>query len=145
MIVIHSFEEAHQLWQQGQLPFRLLQEQAMVLLGITQPERHIENAFDIADSDIEWLLQQEVATDKYEDYLGGNFKICQDADLDLQEIQFENGFDIDEPLAEGSGQALWWYLVLCTNNNGGTSYLIPKHLWQAAQMAEHVALWNAEK
>lgn len=144
MVVIHSFEEAHQLWQQGQLPFRLLQETSLILLGITQEERHIEHAYDITQSDIEGLLQQDVATEMYVEFLGGEFKICE-KEADLAEINFDEGFDINEPLTEKAGDPEWAMFLLCTNNNGGTSYLIPKHLWQSKQMAEHVALWNAGK
>jgi hypothetical protein len=59
MIQIHNFKQACNLYQQDQIPFRLLQDQAMVLIGICpQPGRYIEEAFDISSNDIEWLLQQ---------------------------------------------------------------------------------------
>ncbi len=144
MITIHSFEEAHQLWQQGRLPFRLLQETSLILLGITQEDRHIEHAYDISEVDIEGLLQHEIASEKYVDFLGGEFKIVE-TESDLAEIHFGEGFDISEPLAEKIGEAMYWYLVLCTSNSGGISYLTPRHLWKSKKMAAEVDLWNAEK
>jgi len=166
MIVIHNFNEAHQLYQQGHIPFRLLQEQAMVLIGICpQPGRYIDESFDISDSDIEWLLQQpEVSEEDYNGMLGGDVHVCQSED-DLKEIV---GIDMDFAKAHGDrwpdctdqvmswdqcayltpkdgepeDAAGWAIFLLCWNDAGGPVYYVPKHLWQAARVAEHIAETN---
>lgn len=162
MIVIHNFKEAHQLYQQGHIPFRLLQEQALVLIGsCPQPNRYITEALDITDSDIEWLLQQpEVAEEDYNGMLGGDVHVCQSED-DLKEVvgmdmEFAraNGnrwpdctdqvmsWDQCSYLAEKGGEPEWAVFLLCWNDAGGNIFYVPKHLWQAARVAEHVAETN---
>lgn len=77
MIVIHNFKEAHHLYQQGQIPFRLLQEQAMVLINVNSGH-FVDEAFYIGNEDIAWLLQQpEVAEEDYGGMLGGDVHVCQ--------------------------------------------------------------------
>lgn len=164
MIVIHTFSEAHQLYLQGKLPFRLLQDQALLLLDIApQPNRHIFDAVDIADSDIEWLLEaSDIAGEDYNGMLGGDFHVCE-VEADLKQI---TGMDMAFAKEHGNRwpdvtelvmswdqcrylDEEWAMFLLCSNNAGGDSFYVPKALWQAAQMAEHIAatelFWNAQK
>jgi hypothetical protein len=39
MIVMHNFKEAYQLYRQGRIPHRLLQDQAFVLIGMGNAKR----------------------------------------------------------------------------------------------------------
>lgn len=176
MIIIQNFDHAYRLYQQGKIPFRLLQEQAMVLIGICpQPGRYIDEAFDIGDDDIEWLLQQpEIAEEDYNGMLGGEVYVCESED-DLKQVV---GMDLDFAKSHGNRwpdvtdqvmswdacnylsekpegatdvapdgatdvapaeTAEWAMFLLCWNDAGGPVFYVPKHLWQAARVAEHIA------
>lgn len=162
MIVIHNFKEAHHLCQQGHIPLRLLQEQAMLLINICpQPGRYIDEALDIGNDDIQWLLQQpEVSEENYNGMLGGDVHVCQ-SEADLKEIV---GIDMDfakthgdrwpnvtelvmswdqcADLNERNTEPQWALFLLCWNDAGGNVFYVPKHLWQAARVAEHIAETN---
>lgn len=162
MITIHSFTEAHRSWQQGQITLRLVQDQAAVLIGLCRnAQRPIADALEVAYADIDWLLQQPEASQDYADLLGGNVYVCQ-SEADLKQIV---GMDMDwasthgnqwpnvtDPpmawdsctyLAEKSGDPEWTMFLLCWNDAGGPVYYVPKHLWDAARVAEHMAATNA--
>lgn len=169
MILVHNFKEAHQLHQQGHIPFRLLQDQAMVLIGIRpQPGRYIDEATDIDDSDIEWLLQQqEVSEEDYNGMLGGDVHVCE-TEADLNQIvgmdmawaeshgnrwpnvtELVMSFDACDYLKEPSEEPEWAMFLLCWNDAGGPVFYVPKHLWLAARVAEHIAetkqFWDSGK
>ena len=167
MIVIHNFKESYSLYQQGQIPLRLLQDQALVLIGISpQPGRYITEALEITDSDIEWLLQHtEVAEEDYNGMLGGDVHVCQSED-DLKEVvgidmefarSHENRWpDVTDQVmswdqcdylsqkldGEPAESAEWAMFLLCWNDAGGNIFYVPKCLWQAARVAEHIAETN---
>ena len=87
MIPTHNFNEAHQQYQSGVIPYRLLQEQAAVMLGIcSNPHPAVANPLDITDDDINWLLQQAESNFAYSNYLGGNVCICE-IEAGLKQIQ----------------------------------------------------------
>lgn len=157
MIEIHNFNEAHQYYQSGVTPYRLLQDQAAVMLGIcSNPHPTVTNSSDITYSDIQWLLQQAEATFSYADYLGGNVYACE-VNADLKQIHgcdFEwaethgswpNVTDIPMSwdsccyLQESTGEPQWVIFLLCWNNAGGPIYYVPKQLWQTARVTEHIA------
>ena len=157
MIEIHTFNEAHQQYLSSVIPYRLIQDQAGVMLSICQnPHATVSNALDITDSDIHWLLQQaEVAFD-YSDFLGGNFYVCEtEADLlQIQGCDFEwaeahgswpnitdiaMSWDSCNYLQESTGEPQWVILLMCWNNAGGPVYYVPKHLWHTARVTEHIA------
>ena len=158
MIVIHNFKEAHHLYQQGLLPFRLLQEQARVLIDLCpQPGRYIDVALDITEADIEWMQQSEVAYEDYNGMLGGEIYVCQSV-VDLKavvgmDMAFARthgnrwpdvtdqvmSWDQCDFLPESSGDPQWAVFLLCWNDAGGNVFYIPQSLWAAAKVAEHVA------
>ena len=159
MIVIPNFVQAHHLYRQGHIPFRLLQEQAMVLIGINSGH-YVDEAFDMGDSDIEWLLQQPESSEDYNGLLGGEVNVCQ-TEADLKEIV---GIDMDFAKAHGNrwpnvtdqvmswdqcaylnekdSEPEWALFLLCWNDAGGNVFYVPKHLWQAASVDEHIAETN---
>jgi hypothetical protein len=157
MIVIHNFKEACSLHQQGHIPFRLLQEQALVLIGICpQPNRYINEALDITDKDIEWLLQQPDALEDYNGMLGGEVYICQ-CEADLKEVQGidlefarEHGnrwpdvtdqvmsWDVCNYLTEKDGEPNFCAFAIFWNDAGGNIFYLPKHLWGIGRVADHV-------
>ncbi|WP_035383889.1 hypothetical protein [Ferriphaselus sp. R-1] len=159
MIDIHNFTEAHNLHRQGRIPFRLVQDQAMVLLSACPwPGRHIHDAIEIDAHDIDRLLSRPDAAASYADMLGGNFHVCE-TETDLKQIvgmdmefakshggRWPNvtdqvmGWDACDYLKEPSGEAQWAFFLLCWNDAGGPVYYIPKQLWLAARIAEHIAL-----
>lgn len=161
MIVIRNFKEAHQLHQQGAIPFRLVQDQAMVLLGACPwPGRHIDDAVEICAADIEWLLQRPEAVEEYNGMLGGEFHVCE-SEPDLHQIvgmdmefarthgnrwpnvtELVMGWDACDYIKEQSGDPQWAMFLLCWNDAGGPVFYVPKHLWQAARVAEHIAATN---
>ena len=164
MITIHSFSEAHQQQQSGVISYRLLQDQTAVMLGIcSNPHSTVINSLEITDDDINWLMQQEAAAFAYSDYLGGNVLVCE-AEDDLKQIQgcdFEwaeshggwpnvtniaMSWDSCCYLQERESEPQWVLFLLCWNNAGGPVYYVPKHLWIAARVNEHIAAtdnaWN---
>ena len=161
MITIHCFTDAYRLNQEGQQPFRLLQDQALILINTCQDTyRPIADAFDVTNADIDWVLGQPEATENYADLFGGDVYICQSED-DLQQIvgmdmDWANTHDgkwpnvTDMPmawdsctyLAEKSGDPEWVLFLLCWNDAGGPVFYVPKSLWQLARLAEHMASTN---
>ena len=162
MVTIPRFNDAYRSWQQGRIPLRLVQDQAAVLIALCRNTyRPITDALEVTDADISWLLQQPEASDAYADFLGGNVYICETAD-DLRQVV---GMDmdwagihdnqwpsvIDLPLAwdsctylaEKSGDPQWAMFLLCWNDAGGPVYYVPRSLWHAARVEEHMALTNA--
>ena len=168
MIVIHDFKEAYALYRQDLIPFRLLQDQAIVLLDMCpQSGRHVSNALEIRLNDIDWLLLQPEAEEPYEGYLGGNCSICQ-TKYDLKAVvgidfEFAKANDnkwpsvLDQVMSwdqcrfvdEANGEPEWALFLLCWNDSGGPVFYVPKYLWEVARVAEHVAEtdrhWNAKK
>lgn len=166
MITMYNFNEAQQQYQSGVIPYRLLQDQAEVMLGIcSNPHPTVANASDITDTDINWLLLQNEAAANYADFLGGNVYVCK-AEADLLQIHgcdFEwaeshggvwpnvtdmaMSWDSCNYLPESIGEPQWVIFLLCWNNAGGHVYYVPKHLWQAARVTEHIAAtesaWNS--
>jgi hypothetical protein len=153
MIVIHDFKEAYALYRQELIPFRLLQDQATILLDLCpQPGRHISNALAIELIDIDWLLLQPEAEEDYNGFLGGEFYVCQ-TEEDLKQVV---GIDLEFAKANGNRwpncteQGMSWdqckfiddeyaMFLLCWNDAGGPVFYVPKHLWEVARVAEHIA------
>ena len=160
MLTIKTFAEACCMFRQGDIPFRLLQDQARVLFSYCEPGPdfpHVAEAFDISHSDIEWLQKRPEAEDSYCDQLGGNFHLCE-TEGDLQQIE---GIDIAwaqshggkwpnvteqamswdgcDYVIEKAGEAQYALFLLITNNAGGPVYYVPKRLWEAARVSEHIA------
>jgi len=163
MIVIHDFKEAYALYRQELIPFRLLQDQAIILLDLCpQPGRHVSNALEVELADIDWLLSQPEAGEDYAGYLGGNVNICQ-TEEDLKEvigIDFAFAKTNDNRWPNVLDQVMSWdqcrfvddewaMFLLCWNDAGGPVFYVPKYLWAVARVAEHVAEterhWNAGK
>lgn len=161
MIKIQSFNEAHQHYQQHRISFRLLQDQAFILLGICQHQNSsITHPLEITEQVIAWLMQQPEATQAYSDYLGGDVHVCE-TEQDLLQIlgcEFDwaskhNGnwpnvtdtamaWDVCSYLDEATGDPQWVMFVMCWNNAGGPAYYVPKHLWEQARVMEHIAETN---
>ena len=161
MITIHCFIEAYRRYQSGRQPYRLLQDQALILINSCRTTyRPIADAFDITDADIDWVRRQPEATEDYADMFGGDVSICETPE-DLQQIvgmnmDWANTHDgkwpnvVDLPMAwdsctyltEKSGDPQWVLFLLCWNDAGGPVYYVPKSLWQAARVVEHMAATN---
>ena len=161
MITIHRFIDAYRGYHEGRHAFRLLQDQALILINSCRAScRPIPDAFDVTGADLDWLLQQSEATEDYADLFGGDVYICErDADLTQivgMDMDWANSHDgkwpsvIDLPmawdsctyLAEKSGDPEWAMFLLCWNDAGGPVYYVPKHLRQAARVVEHMAATN---
>lgn len=161
MIKLHHFNEAYQYYQQHKIPFRLLQDQATVMIGLCQnPHTSVSNPLEIIQADIDWLMQQAEVTQDYGDYLGGYVYVCE-TEQDLLEIhgcnfewadendgQWPNvtdipmSWDVCDYLDETSGDPQWVIFLLCWNNAGGPVYFVPKHLWIRARVTEHIEATN---
>lgn len=157
MIKLHHFNDAYQHYKQQKITFRLLQNQAAVLIGLCEnPHTSVSNPLEITQAEIDWLLQQSEATQNYDDFLGGAVYVCE-TEHDLLEIHgcnFEwaeehNGqwpnvtdiamsWDACNYLDEASGDPEWVIFLLCWNNAGGNVYYVPKHLWSKARVIEHI-------
>jgi hypothetical protein len=161
MIKIHSFNEAYQQHKQHKISFRLLQDQAFIILGICQYQNLlITNPLEITESNIDWLMQQPEATQDYNEYLGGYVFLCETAqDLlhilgcDFEWAKAHDGkwpnvtdiamtWDDCRYLEEVKGDPQWVIFVLCWNNAGGPIYYVPKYLWVQARVSEHIKATN---
>jgi hypothetical protein len=128
------------------------------MIGIrNNPHPLVADAFDITDNDINWLLQQAEASFDYSDYLGGYVYVCEiEGDLkkihgcDFEWAEAHGGdwpnvtdmpmsWDSCDYLRESTGEPQWVIFLLCWNNAGGHVYYVPKHLWQAARVSEHIS------
>ena len=157
MIVMHNFNEAYQMYRQGRIPFRLIQDQAAVLIGLCQAKHPgVADALAITPADNDWLLQQPEAAMDYSDYLGGYMHACEtEADLleihgcdfdfaDAHDGRWPNvtdmalGWDACDYLKESSGEPEWVLFLLCWNDAGGAVYFVPKSLWLQARVEEHI-------
>ena len=157
MIKIHHFNEACQLYRQHQISFRILQEQAFVLLGLCQnPHLKVNAPLDITQADIDSLKQEPAAIHAYDDFLGGYVYVCETVEdlLQIQGCDFEwaeshagtwpnvtdipMSWDACDYLEETSGDPQWVIFLLCWNNAGGPVYYVPKHLWSNARVTEHM-------
>lgn len=120
---------------------------------------------EITADDIDWLLNQPESEEDYNGFLGGEFYVCQ-AEADLKKVV---GMDMAFAEANGGrwpnvtdqvmswdqcrflepkdGEPEWAMFLLCWNDAGGPVFHVPKHLWEAGKVAEHVAAtdryWNA--
>ena len=158
MITINHFSDAHQQYQQHKISFRLLQDQAFIILNICQNNPSSgTNPLQITQSDIDWLMQQPEATQNYNEYLGGYFYLCEtDQDLlhilgcDFDWADKHNGlwpnvtdiamsWDVCNYIPEATGDPQWVMFLMCWNNAGGPSYYVPQHLWAQARVTEHIA------
>ena len=156
MITIHNFNEAHQMYKSGLIPYRLLQDQAQVMLSLTT-QTHVANAFEFTDNNILWLIQQSEAMSDYLTLLGGYFCICeQESDLkliygcDFEWAESHGGWPNVTDIAmswdnccylqEATGGPQWVTFLMCWNNAGGSVYYVPKHLWDIARVGEHIAM-----
>lgn len=161
MITIHSFTEAYRLYKEGRCPYRLQQDQALVLINSCRhTHRPIADALEVTDEDIVWLLQQPEASQDYVDLLGGCVYVCEN-EADLKQVQgcdfdwaTEHGgtwpcltdtaiaWDDCRTLQEKSGEPQWALFLICWNDAGGPVYYVPKSLWSAARLDEHLAATN---
>lgn len=158
MIKLHHFNEAYQHYKRHKINFRLLQDQAAILIGICESQHTlVSNPLEITLAHIDWLLQQPEATQNYRELLGGNVFICE-TDNDLLQIHGCNiewaethdgnlpnvtditmSWDACSYLVEAHGDPEWVIFLLCWNNAGGHVYYVPKHLWIQARVIEHIA------
>ncbi len=161
MIKIHCFNEAFEHHKQNKLCFRLLQDQAAVMLGLCQNTHpSVSNPLEVTQADIDWLMQQPEATQDFNFYLGGYVYICE-VEEDLLQIlgcDFEwanahsgnwpnvtdiaMSWDTCEYLPESIGNPQWVMFLMCWNNAGGSVYYVPKHLWVNARVIEHIEATN---
>ncbi|MES2498893.1 MAG: hypothetical protein V4570_00030 [Pseudomonadota bacterium] len=161
MIKIHCFNEAFLHYKLNKLSFRLLQEQAAVLLGISENTNlSVSNALEITQEDIDLLQLQPEATQDFNFCLGGYVYICE-VELDLLQIlgcDFEwaeahdgnwpnvtdiaMSWDACEFLPESIDDPQWVMFLMCWNNAGGPVYYVPKHLWAQARVIEHIETTN---
>ncbi len=161
MLTLHHFTEAFGFYQQDRLPFRLLQDQAAVLVGLCRARcRPIADALNVTDEDVTWLLQQPESAWDYANFLGGYVHVCE-TEADLAQVQ---GCDFDwanthggkwpcvtdmpiawddcRKLQEATAEPQWAIFLICWNDAGGPVYYIPKHLWQVARLDEHISATN---
>ena len=156
MITIHNFNEAHQFYQSGLIPYRLLQDQAQIMLSLTTYPP-VTNAYYITVEHIDWLLKQQEAMADYATIFGGHFYVCE-CEEDLKQIKgcdfkwaeshggWPNVTDIPMSwdncnyLQEATGDPQWVIFLMCWNNAGGSVHYVPKHLWANAMVGEHIAL-----
>ena len=168
MIEISNYKELVELYRAGKLNrqqgyFRIVQEISAVLLGLCGYTEDIPEPVEVTQQEIDWL-QTRVDDIDFMHYLGGNVFIVE-AEADLAEVvgmdfefsqvhrRWPNCMEAILPLDEAKylfnadGTADYALLFAATNDAGGPSWFIPRHLWQAARIAEqieaHQQFWSA--
>jgi hypothetical protein len=165
MITIHSFKEMADLNQSGIVPFRIVQEIASVLLGLCGYEGDIPEAIAVTQQEVESLLTLSEEID-FMHYMGGNVHVCE-TEKDLEQVtgmdiefgkqhgRWPNvteavlGWDECKYLLNADGSAEYALLFLAVCNSGGPSFILGRHLWQAAQIDKqieaHQQFWSVAK
>ncbi len=154
MIEIRYFKEMAEKHQAGVLPFRIVQEITVVLLSLCGYTKDIPEATAVTQQDIGWICSLPEEID-FMTYLGGNLYICE-TESDLMKI---TGIDVDfgkqhgrwpncteavlawddcRYLMNAAGSADYVLLFAATNNAGGPSWFIPRHLWRVARIEEQI-------
>jgi hypothetical protein len=114
-----------------------------------------EGILDLYEVDSSYMKRvSEADLPEFENYLGGDVKIVEtEADLEMvtgvdHDFAHEYGRwpNIkDKPLIwDGAGflDGEWAFVYLAWTDSGGDVYYVPKKLWEAAHMKEHVRLTN---
>jgi hypothetical protein len=154
MIEIRSFKEMADLYQASQVPFRIVQEITSVLLGLCDYPKDIPKPLDVTQQEVDWLLALPEDIE-FMTYMGGNVFLVETED-DLKQVtgmdfQFSKqhgrwpncteailAWDDCRYLLNADGSSDYALLFAATNNAGGPSWFIPRHLWQAAQIDEQI-------
>lgn len=153
MIEIRSIQAMADRHRTGEVPFRILQEIAFVLLCIGG-HSDIAEATAVTQQEVDWLL---ALPEKIElmAYMGGNAYICETEDDLMQvtgmdfEFSEQHGrwpncteavlaLDECKYLLNADGSSDYALLFAATNNAGGSSWFIPQKLWQAAQIQDQI-------
>jgi hypothetical protein len=165
MITISNFTQACQLQAEGQIPFRLLQEQAMLFVHLGA-DIDATDALEITTEHIQYLLGNEESEADYGGMFGGDVHVCE-AEEDLKQVVGMDmafarshgnrwpdvtdqvmSWDDCRYLPEKDGDPQWALFFLAWNNAGGNSFFVPRKLWGTARVAEHVAetdqFWGAQ-
>jgi hypothetical protein len=154
MIEIRSFKEMADLHQSGVVPFRIMQEITSVLLGLCGYPKDIPLATAITQQEIDWLLALPEDVE-FMTYLGGNVFLVETEDDLMQVTSMDSEFgkqhgrwpnvteavlswDDCKYVLNADGTADYALLFAATNDAGGSSWFIPRHLWQAAQIDEQI-------
>jgi len=137
-----------QAFDEGKIPWNLLQEQAHLLIGIAESSlsEPRESSAGITKEDIEWLLTLREGSVSYDfnSYLGGDVFVCETPE-DLSQAE---GFNASFPDTHGGrwpnlndmalsgdicdyvqGEPKFIIFIICWNNAGGPAYYIPYNLW----------------
>ena len=112
-----------------------------------------QNVEEIILDKLDELFQSEEKSLDF--WFGGSVNICE-TEEDLKQIQ---GYDFEwvwhnKTTPNVTDLPMWWdvcdycardpetgwfIFLLCNNNAGGPSYYVPKDLWKAARVTEHLA------
>lgn len=169
MIQLKNFGEMKQAFDEGKIPWNIVQDQAHMLIGIAEDNiiEHTTESKDVTPDNVEWLLKQHEGSVDYSfiDYLGGDVFICETPE-DLAQVE---GCDMDFPDTHDgrwpnltdmplSGDVCYYVqgkpkfiiFVLFWNNAGGPAYFIPEHLWtenviNSVKLTNDFWGYNAEK
>jgi hypothetical protein len=126
----------------GKIPFNVLREQAWGCIQCTEDPEY--NSIDkITEEEATEVASSYIANESYDSLLGGDVYICEVSE-DLQQL---TGVDyeffeemkrwpniLDMPLDADictfvKDQPDFILFLVCTNNAGGHSFFVPKHLW----------------
>ncbi len=115
------------------------------------------SALEVTQKHINWILSQRIASLQYCDVIGGNVHVCETED-DLQQIfgdqhgrwpnctEIAMAWDHCDYLKEDAGEANFGVLNCIWNESGGPLYFVPRRLWLAARLEEHMemtgSVWN---
>lgn len=153
MIEICTFKQAFQLYQSNQLAFAVVQDIAYTLISACDDiSPNVDSYIDINTDNLKWLSGQLYAEFSFSQYLGGSAHICK-SESDLINIKaFDQAWAdkhgdwpnvTDQPMIWDLCHALdseWAVFSYIWNNAGGNVYYVPKSLWSAARVEEHLTI-----
>lgn len=155
MIELRNFKEVWLGFLSGKVPEAVLLDCTRVQINIEDDNR--EPSIAIAKTLYDAFEDTDENSFSY--LTGGNVFICEVED-DLKQIE---GCDFDFAKANGDRwpnvtelpmawdycdfinsdeNTGWAIFLLCSNNAGGNIYYVPKNLWDAARLKEHMEVHN---
>ena len=165
MKTFKNYHELYEAYKRNEVPFCILQENTSIMSETA--ELDIESPPSVTEEFAEKVYNklERIEENCFSWLAGGDLFICE-TEEDLKQIQ---GCDfewakahndqwpsvVDLPMSWDACDYVlndpdtgWALFLLCWNDAGGPVYYVPKSLWEAARLEEHMKVhketWNAD-
>lgn len=153
MVEMSNFKQAFQLYETRQLALAVIQDIAYLLMSVCDDHPpNVHSSRDINADNLKRLSCQLAAEFSFNEYLGGDAFVCESESDLTNVVAFDPAWAekhgdwpnvTDQPMVWDVCYALdyEWAVFSCIwNNAGGNVYYVPKSLWTAARVEEHLAI-----